>query len=448
MKTSLAMPEQDQKRFYVNEYTGLWSMRENDFNALKARAESLQVSVHLTEQRAAQQVVSPKSEVEFLQGVSGPDGQVALFQVQGTILKHSSSWSGGTSTVRMRRAVRAAKADPLVGYGLLHIDSPGGSVRGLQDLWDDLSAFAEEKPLYAYIEDCGCSAAYELAVTADRVFMNKGGIAGSIGTYTVVYDLSQAAENEGIKVHVVKAGDFKGSAIAGTEVTQEQLDDIQRIIDQYNQDFLDNVAEGRGLPMERVQALADGRVHKGQSAVALDLVDAIQSLDLTVEQLVAEPPKQQRRSSMSQQQQTEQPDPKAVTVAELKKEFPESTSDWREGLIESSATMDDAHKAWSSYLAEQNKQLQEQLQSEKTRADEAEKSAKEPKGDGRVGSQRSEDEESGSSEATAYQNTYEKMRADGKSSREAHRTARRKHPQGHKEWTANQSHGSRESRVA
>src|SRR5690606_31819803 len=128
----------------------------------------------------------------------------------GAMTKQGSSF-GGASTVRTRRAIRSAAADKSVSAIMLLIDSPGGSVSGTSDLADDVANAKKKKPVYAYIEDTCCSAAYWVASQCSAIYANPTAIVGSIGTYMVVADYSRMAENAGVKVHCISTGKYKGA---------------------------------------------------------------------------------------------------------------------------------------------------------------------------------------------------------------------------------------------
>jgi len=165
------------------------------------------------------------------------------------------------------------------------IDSPGGTVAGTRDLADEVARAAKQKPVVAYIEDLGASAAYWIASQANKIYANPTAIVGSIGTYGVICDFSAQAAMIGVKVHVLRAGQFKGAGEPGTEITPEQLAEWQRIVDQLNEHFVRGVAAGRkGLSLAAVRELADGRAHVGEAAVTLGLVDGVQSFDATLQQ--------------------------------------------------------------------------------------------------------------------------------------------------------------------
>lgn len=220
-------------------------------------------------------------------GVTAPaytvssDG-LATINITGPIAKYGSSFQsliGGASTLEKRQALRQAVRDPEVRAVMLRIDSPGGTVAGTGDLADAIAKADASKPVYAYIEDLGASAAYRLASRARAIYANADAQVGSIGTYTVLTDTSGAYAKEGVKVTVVRSGAFKGAGEEGTAVTDEQIAEAQRRVDALNQQFLNDVSAGRRMPMEKVKTLADGRVHMAAAAKGLGLIDGVASLE-------------------------------------------------------------------------------------------------------------------------------------------------------------------------
>ena len=95
----------------------------------------------------------------------------------------------------------------------------------------------------------------------------------------VVHDMSEMAKSEGIKVHVVSTGAFKGAFTPGSEVTEEQLADLQSLVNKLNGFFKEAVADSRSMDMKTVDALFDGRVHVAEDAMAMGLIDAVEGFD-------------------------------------------------------------------------------------------------------------------------------------------------------------------------
>jgi signal peptide peptidase SppA len=207
---------------------------------------------------------------------------VAMIPVRGLLSKYPSFWSyftGAKSMQELTQWVKGATADQAVNSILLQVDSPGGTVAGVSDLVQAVYDARKIKDVIAYISDLGASAAYHIASQADRIYADVDAMVGSIGTYIVVPDWSEYAKQDGVKIHVVRAGEFKGAGTPGTVITDEQLADFQRIVDESNETFLAAVARGREVGMDVVRKWADGRVHVGENARRLGLVDGIRTLD-------------------------------------------------------------------------------------------------------------------------------------------------------------------------
>lgn len=202
----------------------------------------------------------------------------AIISIAGPMMKAQSKF-GGTSTVMVRRAIRKAIVDESVDSILLHVDSPGGTVAGTAELASDVATANAFKPVYAYIEDLGASAAYWVASQARRVTANATGRVGSIGTLLVLDDTSGMYAAKGIKVHVIATGKYKGAGTDGSPVTDEHLQMFRDEVNDLNEHFLLGVSRGRKMPMDRVREVADGRVHIAEKARSLGLIDAVESLD-------------------------------------------------------------------------------------------------------------------------------------------------------------------------
>lgn len=210
---------------------------------------------------------------------------IAVISLEGVLTK--GDWCG-TSTLRARRQVRAAAADPSVSAIVLAIDSPGGHVAGTKELADEVRAAGRSKLTVACIEDLGASAAYWVAAQCQRVVANATAEVGSIGTVAAVADLSKQAEKEGITVHVVSTGAHKGSFTPGAPVTEEMLADLRERVTALNGHFLAAVSAGRKMPADKLAEIADGRVFLAAKAMELGLIDGIATIDQVAAQIRAE----------------------------------------------------------------------------------------------------------------------------------------------------------------
>lgn len=203
---------------------------------------------------------------------------VAVIRIQDQIQKGQSKF-GGTSTIVTKIALRQAVAADDIKSVLLAVYSPGGQVDGVSDLADEILKTRQSKPVSAYIEDLGASAAYWIASQAQRITANRTAHIGSIGVFAVLTDLSGLAEREGVSVRLISTGPYKGLGAPGTPVTPALVDEVQSHVDAIGAFFFQAVQQGRKLSSSRLAAVTDGRLWLASEAQQLGLIDGIESFD-------------------------------------------------------------------------------------------------------------------------------------------------------------------------
>lgn len=267
---------------HLEQYFGVWGIESAAFNGIAETVRRMDIVAHVKEQQTI--AASQRSRARDRLDYHLTDGGVAVIEIVGTITKYGSSFSDlRNGTVGVRHALRVAQNDPKVGGIALKIDSPGGTVAGVQDLADDIHAVI--KPVVAFAEDLTASAAYWLASQAHKLVASPGAFIGSIGVYAVVRDWSEFFESAGIQTFVIKSAQHKGAGATGSRITDEQLDNFQRIVDDIHGLFVGAVARGRNRSTADVQAWADGRLHAAAAALELGLIDSIGSFEDTVKDL-------------------------------------------------------------------------------------------------------------------------------------------------------------------
>lgn len=158
---------------------------------------------------------------------------------------------------------------------LLRIDSPGGTVVGGETLFKALRRFSEKKPVVAVMDEVGTSAAYMIALAANRIYAHEGTITGSIGVILQATEITHLLENIGITSEAIKSGPLKAEPNPLEEMTPEVRRATQTLVDDLFHMFMDMVAERRKLAPDDVTRLADGRVFTGRMAVRNGLIDEI-----------------------------------------------------------------------------------------------------------------------------------------------------------------------------
>jgi len=223
----------------------------------------------------------PVADQERRGGPMKAQNGIGVLHISGPIFKRGFiDWFGnrfpGTQTYR--DALRLAANDPEIQKVLMVIDSPGGSVDGLSELGDTIREVRAQKPVIAYVDGLAASAAYYIAAQATEIYAERTALIGSIGTLLVLWDTSKMYEDFGIKVIVIKTGEVKGAGIDGTEITEAQQAEFQRMVDFFFADFITAIAKGRGKPKSEIKPMADGRVWPAPEAKTLGLIDGVKTL--------------------------------------------------------------------------------------------------------------------------------------------------------------------------
>ena len=205
-----------------------------------------------------------------------PAGQVAIIRLQGPI-----GGSGRTlELIELAKRLRESTRVPAV---VLDIDSPGGSATASDELFLAFERLAAKKPLVASIRGTGASGAYLAAMAARRILANPNAIVGSIGVIAAGPRLPRLLDRLGVSVSETRAGRLKGMGAPWREETDEERVKEQAIVDAIYGAFVERVAKGRGLSVERARELATGEVWLAKDAVALGLVDELGDLERAVE---------------------------------------------------------------------------------------------------------------------------------------------------------------------
>lgn len=213
----------------------------------------------------------------------GAKENVAVIAVHG-VLAHRAQMvndvcgPGGTSTEALDAAIQSAVADPTIRSIILDIDSPGGSVFGVQEVADTIFAAREKKPIAAVANAGAMSAAYWIASAAHEIYVIPSGEVGAIGVFGQHVDTSEADKAAGKVTTVISAGKYKTEGIAGP-LSDDAKAAMQSRVDAYYTQFVKSVARSRGVAVDAVRnGYGEGRTLGAQAALAAGMVDGIDTL--------------------------------------------------------------------------------------------------------------------------------------------------------------------------
>jgi signal peptide peptidase SppA len=209
-------------------------------------------------------------------------GSVAVIPVFGAISKRMnmmSAMSGGTSTELLAAQIRQAVADPGVRAVVLAIDSPGGSVYGVQELADTIFQARESKRIVAVADALAASAAYWIGSAASDFVVTPSGEVGSIGVVAMHVDYSGQLAAEGVKVTYIHAGENKVEGNQAEPLNDTARSFMQQRVDEYYSAFVGAVARHRGVHRATVEkSYGQGRVYGAEQALSVGMVDRIATL--------------------------------------------------------------------------------------------------------------------------------------------------------------------------
>lgn len=167
---------------------------------------------------------------------------------------------------------------------LIRIDSPGGAVVPSQEIYDEVKKIREagKKKIVSSMGTVAASGGYYIAAASERIFANPGTLTGSIGVIMEMANVEGLLQKIGVESITIKSGKNKDVGSPFRKMKEEERALLQDVLDDVHAQFIEAVAEGRSLEIEKVRAFADGRIFTGRQAKTLGLVDELGSLDIAV----------------------------------------------------------------------------------------------------------------------------------------------------------------------
>ncbi len=205
-------------------------------------------------------IVSRLEDVPFAAG-----GKVGVLPVTGVITD---------SEATIEQLKRFAKDDSVKAI-VVRINSPGGGVGPSQEIHEEIRKLKGKKPVVSSMGAVAASGGYYIACASQKIYANPGTITGSIGVIMQFVNVKDLIEKIGIKGVVVKSGELKDTGSPVRDMTPEERQYLQAVIDNVHAQFVQAVADGRKLDVEAVRKIADGRIFSGEQAKELGLVDAL-----------------------------------------------------------------------------------------------------------------------------------------------------------------------------
>ena len=211
-------------------------------------------------------VFTPSSNLSF-------SSKIGVIPIEGAILDSQAI----TEQLRRFRKDKGIKAI------ILRINSPGGAVGPTQEIYREVLRTVETKEVVASLGGVAASGGYYIAAAAKQIVANPGTITGSIGVIMEFVRFEELLNKIGIKLEVLKSGEFKDIGSPHRELTARDKELISALIADIQKQFVEAVASGRNLSLEKTREIADGRIFSGAQAKELGLVDVLGNFQDAVE---------------------------------------------------------------------------------------------------------------------------------------------------------------------
>ncbi|MEI3606378.1 signal peptide peptidase SppA [Pseudogracilibacillus sp. SE30717A] len=210
------------------------------------------------------------------------DERIAVLNLNGVIMDQELSlFMEGYDHNKFLNMIDQASEDESVKAIILRVDSPGGEVGATAQIHEKLVELKENysKPIYISMGSTAASGGYYVAAPADKIFAETSTLTGSIGVIMENINYSELAENYGVHFNTIKSGKHKDIMSPSREMTKEEREILQSIIDEMYDDFVQVIVDGRGMSEAKVREVGDGRIYTGRQAKEVGLVDELGDFD-------------------------------------------------------------------------------------------------------------------------------------------------------------------------
>jgi len=175
------------------------------------------------------------------------------------------------------------KKDKRIKAIILRIDSPGGGVGASQEIHREVLKTIETKKVIVSLGGMAASGGYYIASAGNKIVANPGTITGSIGVIMEFFQIQELSKKIGVNLEVLKSGEFKDIGSPYRELTERDKELIIGLISDIQEQFINAVASGRNISVEKVREIADGRILSGSMAKDLGLVDQLGNFQDAIE---------------------------------------------------------------------------------------------------------------------------------------------------------------------
>lgn len=213
---------------------------------------------------------------------------IAVYYAYGEIDGGSSaSTDEGINSEKVIKDLRKLKDNENVKAVVLRVNSPGGSAYGSEQIWYAVNQLKKEKPVIVSMGDYAASGGYYISCNADTIVAEPTTLTGSIGIFGMMPNAKGLTEKLGVSFDVVKTNPYADFGNLTRPMNDGEKGLMQMYVNNGYELFLTRCSDGRGISMEELDKIAQGRVWTGSTAKELGLVDELGGLDKALEIAIA-----------------------------------------------------------------------------------------------------------------------------------------------------------------
>jgi len=202
--------------------------------------------------------------------------RIGIVEAKGTI---GEAAPAGIDSDKIVKLLKKYEKDDDIKAIVLRVDSPGGAVAPSQEIYDAVKRIKARKKVVVSMGGMAASGGYYISAPADRIFAEPGTLTGSIGVIFLHFNVRGLLEWAKIEETTLKSGKYKDTLSPFRPIQETDREEIQSISDDVYSQFVQAVAQGRGMPEARVREIAEGRIYTGKRAKELKLVDELGGFD-------------------------------------------------------------------------------------------------------------------------------------------------------------------------
>lgn len=225
--------------------------------------------------------IKDMTSVSFVKESNSKD-VIAILYAEGSI--NNGSGKDGITDKRYVKEIEKLKDNDKIKAVVFRVNSPGGSAYASEQIWKAITDLKAKKPVVVSMGDYAASGGYYIACNASKIIAQPNTLTGSIGIFGMFPNFEGLTKKVGLSFDNVKTNKFADFGDATRPMRPEEKVILQQYIEHGYDLFLTRCSEGRNIPKDSLDHIAQGRVWTGNQALKIGLVDALGNIDTAIQE--------------------------------------------------------------------------------------------------------------------------------------------------------------------